>query len=82
MAHIEVTTRIGCPIRCKYCPQSLLSCRYNELFPNAPKMLSYETFEKCLINLGPERGVHFTGFAEPWSNPDCTRFLLLAIEQK
>jgi hypothetical protein len=66
---------VGCPLKCTYCPQDALKASYGK----APKYLAVEDFARVLAKLPPYVRVDFSGMAEPWANPDCTRMLALAL---
>lgn len=75
-ATIEITTVIGCALRCRFCPQDLLIERYRQR--STVKRLDFSTFKTCLDKIPAEVQVHFSGMAEPWLNPECTEMLLYA----
>lgn len=79
MAELEITTVIGCKIRCTYCPQDKLIKAYAKR-SNIYKM-TFDTFEQCLDKIPLHIHIHFSGMAEPWLNPECTRMLLYAHEK-
>jgi len=74
MNAIEITTTIGCRIRCDYCPQDKLVRAYHRL-SGATKM-SLETYRCVLRKLPPGTIIHFSGMSEPWLNPHCTEMVL------
>lgn len=76
MPHLEITTRIGCKNQCNYCPQGRLIESYSK--GNPVIEMSFETFKKCVDKVPKEVGIHFSGFAEPYLNPECTRMMLYA----
>lgn len=41
--------------------------------------MAFETFVRCLDKVPPRETVVFSGMAEPWLNPDCTRMLEYAV---
>lgn len=43
ISHLEITTYIGCPVRCSYCPQEVLLKKYK-----GEMVMSFETFKKIL----------------------------------
>lgn len=47
---MEITTKIGCSVNCKYCPQSLLLKNYYADNAARKTMMSLGTFEACLNN--------------------------------
>ena len=71
---IEITTKIGCPVACSYCPQDKTTAAYK-----GERMMSMDTFHKCLdkilISVNVQGNVYprleFSGFCEPFSNPNC-----------
>jgi hypothetical protein len=71
---LEITTLIGCPVRCRYCPQSLLLNAYR----GSPRRMSLDTFRACLSRVPPAVRIDFSGMAEPWLNPDCLAMLRFA----
>jgi len=80
VAKLEITTRIGCKILCAYCPQDKIVASYPDLRTRG-HLMSPETFEKCLDHVPSEVDIGFSGFAEPWLNPDCTRMVLHAASR-
>ncbi len=71
---LEITTMIGCPVRCRYCPQSVLLKAYRGLV----KRMSLDTFRECVRRVPPDLRIDFSGMAEPWLNPDCLAMLHFA----
>lgn len=76
---MEITTVIGCKIRCAYCPQNKLMRTYSKR-SNIYKM-TFDTFKSCLDKIPLNVHIHFSGMAEPWLNPECTKMLLYAHQQ-
>lgn len=74
-----ITTRIGCPVSCKYCPQDVLVRKYRKR-ENPVMDLSMETFQKILEKIPEDVIISFTGFVEPFSNPDCLDMILYALD--
>lgn len=64
MKALEITTQIGC-LNCNYCPQELLLSRYSGV-----KRMSFKTFKTCIDKLSATVNIHFSGFSEPFLNPD------------
>lgn len=77
---IEVTTQIGCSVNCRYCPQNLLLSRYFAVNKNRKQRLSLEDYKKCLKNLPSDTIITFSGFCEPFLNPECADMLLFTAE--
>ena len=70
----EITTNIGCPINCfKFCPQEVLIKRYKGV-----RMMSLEVFKACLKDVPAGVGLIFSGFSEPFVNPDCLNMVKYA----
>ena len=79
---IEVTTKIGCSNVCEYCPQSTLIKRYRErIGHDKDTMMSLETFKKSISTMPTEIGLNFTGYVEPFLNPECTDMLIHAFDK-
>lgn len=74
---IEITTMVGCPLMCTFCPQDTLRTNYG----NSTKYLSIENFRKILQKLPSNTRIDFSGMAEPWANPNCTEMLEIALEE-
>lgn len=81
---LEVTTNIGCRIRCTYCPQSLLIRQYKALpdYKHKKRFMSLDLFANYLSTVPPSVDVHFSGFAEPWHAPDCTAMVRHTINRQ
>jgi hypothetical protein len=43
--------------------------------------MSFDTFKSCLDKIPLNVHIHFSGMAEPWLNPECTKMLLYAHEK-
>lgn len=75
---LEITTHIGCPNQCKFCPQNILLQKY--LQTNRPINMSLQTFKNCLSKLPGDVRIDFSGMCEPWINPHCTEMILWAYK--
>ena len=73
MQAIAVTTRIGCKVACSYCPQSKLTKNY--LKRSKITQMSFETFKKCIDKIPRKVKIIFSGFSEPFLNPDCSKMI-------
>ena len=73
---LEITTNIGCINNCVFCPQEAILKAYT----GVERMLSFKDFKTCIDKLPKHTNVHFSGFSEPWLNPECTRMLVYAYE--
>lgn len=78
MATLEITTKIGCPLVCTYCPQDKLIAAYGK---SAERNMSVNVFERIIERVPKHVRIHFSGFVEPWSNPEATSMLKIALEK-
>ena len=80
--NIEITPRVGCSNVCEYCPQSTLIKRYRErIGSDKDTMMSLETFKKCISTIPKDIGLNFTGYVEPFLNPDCTDMIIHSFKK-
>jgi|ERR1035437_15447 radical SAM protein with 4Fe4S-binding SPASM domain len=77
MKAIEITTMVGCPLMCTYCPQDALKENYGKEM----KYMSLETFKQIIDNTPSEYRIDFSGYAEPWVNPDCVAMFKYAMKK-
>jgi radical SAM protein with 4Fe4S-binding SPASM domain len=74
---LEITTMIGCPLLCTYCPQDTLKEAYGK---EDAKYLSLVDFKTIVDKLDvTDIRLDFSGQAEPWVNPECTDMLEYAL---
>jgi len=76
---MEITTRIGCQMMCTYCPQNKLIKAYSA--KSSIFLMSFDNFKICLDKIPATTQIHFSGMAEPWLNPECTKMLIYAHEK-
>ena len=76
MATIEITTKIGCKVACSYCPQHRIVESYSRR--SNIKTMEFETFKKCLKKIPQNYYIVFSGFCEPFHNPNCRKMIQLA----
>ena len=74
---MEITTKIGCEVNCKYCPQEVFLKKYFETRCE-DKMMSFETFKTCIDKMPKNVLIEFAGFTEPFFNPECVDMILYA----
>jgi radical SAM protein with 4Fe4S-binding SPASM domain len=79
MRWLEISTNIGCPNNCTYCPQATIINKYAKT--NGPLMMSFDTFKTCIDKVPKETTIIFSGMSEAWINPECTKMLLYAYHQ-
>lgn len=77
MPSLEITTQIGCPLMCTFCPQDKL----NRAYTDPIRKMSVDTFEKVLQKLPQDYRIVFAGYTEPWANPLCNQFVKIALEK-
>jgi hypothetical protein len=73
---LEITTMIGCPLMCNFCPQDNLRDAYDK---DDPKYMSLDTFKTVVDKLPKNCRIDFSGMAEPWVNPGCTAMVEYAL---
>ena len=78
---LEITTKIGCDINCKYCPQKLLISRYFSENIDRPVFMSFETFKTCIDKVPTDVKITFAGMSEPWLNQEFTKMFSYASEK-
>ena len=76
---LEITTKMGCAVNCKFCPQELLLKNYFKT-GKEDKILSFEKFKACIDKTPMNTIIEFAGFTEPFFNPECRRMILYANE--
>jgi radical SAM protein with 4Fe4S-binding SPASM domain len=74
---IEVTTMIGCPLMCTFCPQDTLRNGYGK----DEKYMSLDTFKSIVDQLPEQYRIDFSGMAEAWANPDASSMFKYALEK-
>jgi hypothetical protein len=75
MPCLEITTMVGCPLKCTYCPQDQLRGSYGD----NEKYLSFDNFKLILSKVPSHVRIDFSGMAEPWANPAATAMLAHAL---
>lgn len=83
---LEITTNIGCRLRCSYCPQSAVVRAFWETASvgraEVPRThtMTRESFAAFISTVPPVVHIHFSGFSEPWHAADCVAMIRLAHE--
>jgi len=67
---IEITTVSKCVIDCDLCPQKIFQENYHGC-----RTLSLENFKTALLTIPKNIAIHFSGFAEPFLNPECMNMI-------
>jgi hypothetical protein len=78
---LEVSTVVGCRLRCSYCPQGTHIRRYAAAHPvRSDFVMTLGDFKDFLLSVPREVEIAFAGMAEPWLNPAATDMVLHAAE--
>jgi hypothetical protein len=73
---VEITTNVGCPVGCRYCPQKTFLSAYGRISP--VRAMTLELFDACLGRIPRHVAIDFSGMSEPWGNPRCTEMVVRA----
>jgi len=71
MRTLEITTKVGCPASCFCCPQEKLLAAYD-----GPEMMTTEMFASILEGTPTDVRIDFSGFCEPFANPNAVDFII------
>jgi hypothetical protein len=77
MPTLEITTKLGCSLACRFCSQDRLVKSYPR---GESRELSLDEFRLVLAKLPAHVRVDFSGMAEPWLNPHATAMVVHAFE--
>lgn len=77
---LEITTKIGCAVNCRYCPQSLLVEKYSAR--SSKREMTFDTFKQCVDKLPTNAIVCFAGFSEPFLSPAAVDMIKYAAAQR
>ena len=72
---MELTTMIGCPLMCTFCPQDNLRDNYGK----DTKYMQPMDLMTVLAKLPKNSRIDFSGMAEPWANPEATTMLEMVL---
>jgi len=81
---VTFNTNIGCRVYCKFCPQDEIMQSYakKENLPTInfgdPAMMTYQTFVTMLKKVPKDVMIVFSGFTEPYLNPECGKMIQYA----
>ena len=73
---LEITTHIGCPVRCTDCPQDLLMTRYK-----GKRDLDLDDYKRVIDKVPAGTRIDFSGMCEPFANKDCAEMILYAAHK-
>ncbi len=76
MRTLEITTKVGCPAFCIVCPQEKLLAAYD-----GPETMTPEMFARILEGTPTDVRIDFSGFCEPFANPDAVDFVVDAHDK-
>ncbi len=74
---MEITTKIGCKMNCRFCPQGILNEAYYKL-DYCPQYMTFDVYKKCIDKIPENVDIHFSGMCEPWLNRECTKMVKYA----
>lgn len=72
---MELTTMIGCPLMCTFCPQDSLRTTYGD----NTKYMQPMDLMTVLAKLPKNTRIDFSGMSEPWANPAATAMLEMVL---
>jgi len=72
---MEITTMIGCPLMCTFCPQDALRTQYG----TGTKYMQPIDLMTVLAKLPKNTRIDFSGMSEPWANPEATQMLEMVL---
>ena len=75
---MEITTKIGCSVNCKFCPQDVLCHAYST--KHNKNLLSLRNFQICLDKMPHDTLILFSGFVEPFLNPKCIDMIEYCVQ--
>jgi len=73
---LEITTVSKCGINCRYCPQQTFQEHYH-----GNNTLTLEDFKTAISKVPKNVAIHFSGFAEPFLNPQCLNMIECAYSK-
>ena len=85
MVLMEINTVIACRVKCDFCPQDLMSEEYlsinnkTNINYGSPDIMTLETFKTCLLKIPKSVPIAFSGYAEPFLNPECSKMIVYAF---
>ena len=79
MPTLEITTKLGCALACRFCPQDRLVKSYPS---GEARTLSLADFKTVLRKVPAHVRIDFSGMAEPWLNPEATAMAAHAFEHR
>lgn len=78
---MEITPIVGCSIQCRYCPQKLFVSRYFRENEHRTSKMSFAQYQVCLDKLPKDTFIEFSGFVEPFLNPESVDMMEYTYEK-
>jgi len=82
MRTLEITTKVGCPMNCFYCPQDKLNEAYKIPRMSQIYTLSFDDFKRAISDLPKDIRIDFSGMCEPFLNNHTTDMILYAYNKE
>ena len=79
MPTLEITTKLGCSLACRFCPQDRLAKSYPQ---GEARELTLANFKTILAKVPSHVRIDFSGMAEPWLNREATAMAVHAFETR
>ena len=79
---LDITTKIGCSINCKYCPQNVLLKAYFKDNQKREVYLTVDTLKKCIEHMPDNTNYQFGGMSEAFLNPNCLELIRMVCDTK
>ena len=77
---LEITPHAGCSVNCRYCPQKLFLSRY--FSATRQKDMTLDEFKLCIDKTPEDLIVDFSGFVEPFLNPETGKMIFYAAQKR
>ena len=77
---LDISTVMGCPIHCHYCPQDVLTKKYYQTDRHRQSTMTLTDFKTLLEHTPEDCVMLFSGMAEPFLNPDCLEMIRMACD--
>ena len=76
MKTLEITSYIGCPNLCHYCPQDLLKSEYQ-----GNRVMKHQDFKRVLDNIPKDVRIDFSGFSEIFFHNEGSQLIRTSIKR-
>lgn len=85
MPTLEITTVVGCPLNCSFCPQDKLLANYPVptvlTSDDSVRALSVTNLARMLLSVPKHVRIDFSGLSEPWANRQATAMLRYVLKE-